>query len=194
MVLRLPPTIKCGTPSPPPPRLTSSPLPPSFVTKHSSDPTKREPSDIVTAVPLPPCHLCPDGTFKTNSGNSRTLCLPCHEFTAESIDARTRLFRTFWLKEKGGCRAGGGGKVVGALGPVESAPGRKPIRRVHIVVLDALAEVWVVPGVRNHSEMFFQTGCRMYEQGNPVSYVGKAGFVSVFISQSDEKLGSHLGN
>lgn len=64
----------------------------SFLPKTSPDPTKGEPSAIVTAVPLFPCHICPDGTFKANTGDSLALCLPCDEVTAESIDARTRLF------------------------------------------------------------------------------------------------------
>ncbi|CAN0428840.1 unnamed protein product, partial [Hapterophycus canaliculatus] len=40
-------------------------------------------------IPLPPCQLCPEGTFKAATGDSLTLCLPCEEHTAESIKART---------------------------------------------------------------------------------------------------------
>ncbi|CAB1097353.1 unnamed protein product [Ectocarpus sp. CCAP 1310/34] len=51
--------------------------------------TKGEESAITTAIPLPSCQLCPEGTFKAVTGDSLALCLPCDELTAESIEART---------------------------------------------------------------------------------------------------------
>ncbi|CAM9410937.1 unnamed protein product [Ectocarpus sp. 12 AP-2014] len=54
-----------------------------------TDRTKGEESAITTAIPLPPCQLCPEGTFKAVTGDSLALCLPCDELTAESIEART---------------------------------------------------------------------------------------------------------
>ncbi|CAM9593374.1 unnamed protein product, partial [Ascophyllum nodosum] len=56
---------------------------------YNNDPTRGEPSAIVTAIPLPPCQLCPEGTYKAITGDRLDLCLPCDEHTAESIQART---------------------------------------------------------------------------------------------------------
>lgn len=45
---------------------------------------------------------------------------------------------------------------MGALGLMESMSGtaRRPIRGVHIVVLNFLAEVWMVPGILPFGDVF----------------------------------------
>ncbi|CAN0204338.1 unnamed protein product, partial [Discosporangium mesarthrocarpum] len=57
--------------------------------EHSIDPSRGNGSAVVTQVPLPPCELCPEGTFKGRSGDDLGLCRQCDKATAEGTEGRT---------------------------------------------------------------------------------------------------------
>lgn len=52
-------------------------------------------SDTVTAKMIPPCQLCPNGTYKATVGDSVSLCLKCNEkttiFTADRVTCECTL-------------------------------------------------------------------------------------------------------
>ncbi|CAM9176752.1 unnamed protein product, partial [Choristocarpus tenellus] len=61
----------------------------NFTGRNSRDQTWGNYSAVVTSIPLAPCHLCRNGTFKAQSGDDVALCRQCDETTADDTEGRT---------------------------------------------------------------------------------------------------------